>query len=116
MENENTTFSQRLEQACDYAKIDPWGRQRTLAKKLNIKQPSVSKWLTGKGFPTTQKIIDIASVLGVNAEWLMTGKGPISEKNRYSSPQIQEIVRLLEQHGTKDQQKALDILKILFSS
>ncbi|HIT95547.1 MAG TPA: helix-turn-helix domain-containing protein [Candidatus Aphodousia faecavium] len=116
MENEKTTFSQRLIEACNYAEIDPWGRQRTLAKKLNIKQPSVSKWLTGKGFPTTEKIIDIANVLGVSAEWLMTGKGPISEKDRYSSPQIQEIVTMLEEQSPKNQQRALEILKILFSS
>lgn len=115
MENEKTTFSQRLIQACDYAKIEPWGRQRTLAKKLNIKQPSVSKWLTGKGFPTTEKTIDIANVLGVSAEWLMTGKGPISEKDRYSSPQIQEIVTILEEQDPQNQQRALEILKILFS-
>lgn len=40
--------------------------QEDLAKKLDVTQALISKWVTGKGAPRTQMLPDIASALKVD--------------------------------------------------
>jgi transcriptional regulator with XRE-family HTH domain len=82
--------------------------QATLAEKLGVNQSTVSKW--GKGsFPIKSvKISDIAAVLGVTEEFLLTGYARViydPATGKYREGDIPEVVYesqikpLLEQPG-----------------
>lgn len=86
-----------------------------LCKQLEVTQPAVSKWLTGKAYPSIDKLVELAAFLHVNAEWLLTGTGPKSDKERYPSEEIQEIVELISKLPKEKQQKVLFALKLFCS-
>ena len=46
--------------------------QEQLARKLNIKQASISNWESGKTTPETKNIVELANVLGVTTEALFS--------------------------------------------
>lgn len=49
-----------------------------LAKACGVKPPSVSDWLTGKSKTMEgANLLAASRLLGVNPEWLATGKGPM---------------------------------------
>lgn len=105
----------RLNEACDDRGIKAYGRNQVLCKQIGVSQPAVSKWLTGKAYPSIDKIVDLAEFLHVNVEWLITGKGPKSEKERYPSPEIEEIIEILSKQPVEKQRKAAIILQLFFS-
>lgn len=68
-----STLSERLREAMDDANIG----QSELARRCNVKQPSVSGWLSGKSkFLRGENLLSAAEVLNVRDEWLATGRGP----------------------------------------
>jgi len=68
-----TTLAERLRQAMDGP---PKRTGAALAKACNVKQPSVSDWLTGKSRSMDgSNLIDAAEFLGVSAKWLIKGVG-----------------------------------------
>lgn len=75
MTNEKLKFAERLNQALDYSGIPPKGkgRQIKVAEIFSVSQESVRKWLEGKSFPDTKRILKIAKKLNVDAQWLLTG-------------------------------------------
>lgn len=115
MENTKLDIHRRLKEACDDREIKPHGRNQVLCKHLHVSQPAVSKWLTGKAYPSIDKLVELAAFLHVNVEWLITGTGPKSEKERYPSHEIQEIVEFLSKLPVEKQRKALDALKLFYS-
>lgn len=48
--------------------------QRDVAEKLNVSFQAVSLWERGETTPDIDKLADIASVLSVSLDWLLTGK------------------------------------------
>lgn len=55
-------------------------QQTAVAKLIKIKQPSVFEWTEGS-LPSMKNAVKLANELGVNVEWLYTGRGskrPIS--------------------------------------
>ena len=75
--NKNTnmdklTYGQRLKLARKRAKLT----QPALAKKVGIKQPSISGIETGE-YSTSTHTVAFARACGVSAQWLETGKGDI---------------------------------------
>lgn len=64
------TFAERLNAAMDAAGIS----QGKLAAIIGVSQPAVQKMTSGKT-QGSKKIIEIASALGVRAEWLADGSG-----------------------------------------
>lgn len=50
--------------------------QRWVAKKLGISQPAVALWNKPGGYPTMDNAVELARVLNVNVEWLLTERGP----------------------------------------
>jgi transcriptional regulator with XRE-family HTH domain len=73
-------FSRRLKQACDESPIVPEhgkGRQVYLAKKMNVTQEAVRKWLEGESLPRPDKIALLAKTLGVDPLWLQLGTSPL---------------------------------------
>lgn len=68
-----TTLAERLHEAMN-GKPKRTGAE--LARACNVKQPSVSDWLSGKSRSMDgSNLIDAAEFLGVNAKWLIKGVG-----------------------------------------
>lgn len=78
------TLAERLRTALERSGLG----QSDLARRAGTTQPTINKLLTGKSL-TSKKLVPIANVLGVSAEWLVTGKGEIgSNPPDYSSELI----------------------------
>lgn len=71
------TFADRLNQAMKEAGHS----QASLGQAINMSQPSVWK-LTSGTTKNTRKMFEIATVLGVNPEWLSSGKGPMRDDGK----------------------------------
>lgn len=50
------------------------GQQTYVANLIKIKQPSVAEWVTGS-IPSMKNAKKLAIKLGINVEWLLTGRG-----------------------------------------
>jgi transcriptional regulator with XRE-family HTH domain len=70
-------FAYRLGLALDaagYPRLGA-GRETALAKATGKSQPGVRKWLLGEALPNMTSGIELAKLLNVRFEWLMTGRG-----------------------------------------
>lgn len=70
------TYGQRLRLARTRAKLT----QPALAKRVGIKQPSISGIETGE-YSTSVHTVAFARVCGVSAQWLETGRGDMDASN-----------------------------------
>ena len=78
-----STLADRLTLASAHAGIN----QAELARRVGIKPPSVNGWLSGKAkFLRGENLLAAASVLGVNQDWLATGKGEMLSFSGDASP------------------------------
>ena len=68
------TFWARTKEALEEARLP--ATQVYVAKRLGVRQPSVSEWNVLGGFPTLENAISLARLLNVNVEWLLTERGP----------------------------------------
>ena len=50
--------------------------QTELAKRLNVSRQAVSKWEQGTSSPDTDRLIQLAEILGTEVEYLATGTHP----------------------------------------
>lgn len=50
--------------------------QTELAKRLNVSRQAVSKWEQGTSSPDTDRLIQLAEILGTEVEYLATGIHP----------------------------------------
>jgi hypothetical protein len=72
---EQGLFSARLNTLADEAQMKQRGRSALLGGLFGSSQKGARRWLTGDGFPTLQKCIEMSLHFGVHLEWLMTGRG-----------------------------------------
>lgn len=101
MSKETERFSARLHEALDdYGFIKGPGRQSALGRMFGVNPRSARMWLESEGFPKTERCIEIAKKLGVNLEWLLTGRG---HKNNYekSTPEDQIFITIYENLPTE---------------
>jgi len=78
--DEKAQFAERLNQACDLAGIPSGrGRRADLARMFNVSGESARKWLSGESIPKSSRVVQIALRLGVNGEWLLTGRGEMRQ-------------------------------------
>ncbi len=68
-----TGWPQRLNQRFETLKAEKRLSQESLAVKLNVKQPTVSRWLKGKRTPSLEQFELLAAAIGTPLEWLMFG-------------------------------------------
>ena len=54
--------------------------QTELAKRLNVSRQAVSKWEQGVSSPDTERLIQLAEILGTEVEYLATGRIPADEQ------------------------------------
>ena len=50
--------------------------QLELSKRLNVSRQAVSKWEQGTSSPDTERLIQLAEILGTEVEYLATGTHP----------------------------------------
>lgn len=50
--------------------------QTELARRLNVSRQAVSKWEQGSSSPDTERLIQLAEILGTEVEYLATGVHP----------------------------------------
>lgn len=92
--------------------------QEELARRVGVKQSSVSDWENDRTEPTVDNLRIIAVELGVWFEWLVTGRGPMdySPRVEQQSPEYrvenappQDEVELLDlfRHITEERREAL---------
>ena len=67
-------FAKRLNVACDQKGVPPKGkgRQTAVAKLFDVSQKGARKWLEGEAMPSLWRIRNIALILDVSGEWLLT--------------------------------------------
>ena len=53
------------------------GNAETLSQKIGIPRRTLDTYISGQVEPKIGKVIDIANAVGVDFEWLATGKGPM---------------------------------------
>lgn len=56
--------------------------QANLAERLGVTRTAISHWETGRSNPSTKHLESIAQILGIDANWLISGKNPASPKTR----------------------------------
>lgn len=102
MDNQET-FGQRMKKARKAARI----RQQELAKKTHIAVTSISRYENDERVPTIDFAKEIAAVLGVDVNYLLTGQTQaerdaayIKEKNQ-SLAERKAITALYEAYGFK---------------
>lgn len=71
-----TAFASRLKELCDEEGLPEHGRQTALAKRFDVSQQAVKKWLSGESLPELEKLILLANWARVNVSWLAQGVGP----------------------------------------
>lgn len=59
--------------------------QTSFSNALHVDQSTVSYWVTGKRLPPTENLVDLAKVLNVSIDWLLTG---ISTENKTLSSDL----------------------------
>ena len=74
---------ERIQQKLDEKKL----KQADIARATGKSTAAVTKWLRGENTPKTESLKEIAKLLEVNDEWLLTGKGlPNQESAAYLHP------------------------------
>lgn len=87
-----TTFAQRLKQACDDSTIIPEygkGRQVAISQRLGVTQEAVRKWFTGEAVPRQPKMRELAEYLEVEESWLALGIKPELDRNTKRRNRVQ---------------------------
>lgn len=52
--------------------------QTELARRMQVTQPSVADWESGRKAPSMKNMVRLAKLLDVGFEWLSTGRGELS--------------------------------------
>ena len=106
-------FRENLREALDYSGLE----QKELAYKANIKLRSIENYLRENGsVPIADKAVQIAQVLGVTVEYLVTGNSP-KEDYTFIDPEIRKLVRVIKKLSKNKQhiiiKNALHLAEIL---
>lgn len=70
-------FAARLKEALSDSGINDWGAGVRLAEIAGVTPKAASKWLCAESMPGRNNMAKISGALGVRAEWLEYGEGPI---------------------------------------
>src|SRR5690606_27435100 len=62
--------------------------QNQLADKLHVSRQSVSKWATGKNYPSIEVIIDLSDLFGITIDELLRSDEELKEKVIKDSKQL----------------------------
>ncbi|MDR1868992.1 MAG: helix-turn-helix domain-containing protein [Treponema sp.] len=86
-------FRENLREALEYSGLE----QKELAYKANVRLRSIENYLRENGsVPIADKAVQIAQVLGVTVEYLVTGKNSRKEDYSFIDPEIRNLVRVIK--------------------
>ena len=92
-------FGERLREAIERAGFN----QRTLAHKLHLSEPAVSKWVNHTNEPDLATLGRLSSILGVSLDWLVGVKAAERPSAQRPSPTlikaIMKLIRALDAAG-----------------
>lgn len=100
------SFSDRLNTAMQKAGYT----QGALAKAVGMAQSSINQLLSKA--TGSRKTVEIAKVLGVSAEWLASGEGPMLPNGQYS---IEQLAGSPEHEGSAKDSYVVDIMNVDYS-
>lgn len=80
----NMIFSERLKREREKK---GWS-QTELAEKIHVSRQSVSKWETGKNYPSIEVIIDLSDLFGITIDELLRSDEELKEKVIQDSKQL----------------------------
>lgn len=100
------SFSDRLNAAMQRAGYT----QFALAKAVGMAQSSINQLLNKAG--GSRKTVEIAKVLGVRAEWLASGEGPMLPSEQYS---VEHLADTNENDLTTNDSYTVDLMDIEYS-
>jgi transcriptional regulator with XRE-family HTH domain len=106
-------FRENLREAIDFSGLE----QKELAHKANISLRNVENYLReNSSIPAADKAVQIAQVLGVTVEYLVTGKNMPAETASLIDPDIRKLIRYIKKLSKKNQriviQNALNLTEI----
>jgi transcriptional regulator with XRE-family HTH domain len=94
------SFRENLREALDYSGLE----QKELAYKANVKLRNIENYLReDASIPSADKAVQMAQVLGVTVEYLVTGENPPKEDYTFIDPEIRKLVRVLKRLPKKKQ-------------
>ncbi len=74
MTDHKIDFAARLNDAMDAKNMPDRGRAADMAKKFSVTPKGAGKWIKGEAIPEIGTLIEISEWLGVEINWLLTGK------------------------------------------
>lgn len=108
-EEAKTAFALRLNTAMESCGHPIRGRARLLSRQFFVSDKAASKWLKGEAIPETTKIPEIAEFLGVNSEWLLSGRGDMKIPDNSQLSQVISTLQKME----KEQKLSPEILSMI---
>jgi len=86
-------FRENLREALDYSGLE----QKELAYKANVNLRNIENYLReNASIPMADKAVQIAQVLGVTVEYLVTGKNPPKEDHTFIDPEIRKLAQVIK--------------------
>jgi len=86
------SFKENLREAIDFCGIE----QKELANKAKISIRNIENYLReNASVPSADKAVQIAQVLGVTVEYLVTGKNPTTQKPTGIETEIRQLVKAI---------------------
>jgi transcriptional regulator with XRE-family HTH domain len=76
------------------ARIKAGLRQYQVAEKVGVSRSAVSAWELGQGI-STNKLVLFAKIVGVSAEWLITGERAFDAQHRSADPDPDQLESLM---------------------
>lgn len=111
-------FAERLGRALDKIGIPGlhYGRQTESAKLFGVTHRATRKWLNGESMPYPGRLHQIAKILGVRAEWLMSGTGPMQHELEEYDDTTLEIARRIRHSDPLKRQAIMRLLDMVEDS
>jgi len=92
------SFKENLREAIDFCGIE----QKELADKANISLRNIENYLRkNASIPSADKAVQIAQILGVTVEYLVTGKNPITNKPTGIESETRRLINALNSLSLK---------------
>ena len=89
-----------------------------LAERTGISEASISNYINGKYIAKQDRCYAIATVLGVDPGWLMTGAEPRKESIESGPPKTEEariLAKGIDKLPQEQREQALDVIRAMFA-
>ena len=97
-----TTVGERVAWAIHQSELSETDIAQRLEGKLVTQKPQVSRWKKGQVEVSTKNVLQLASILDVDGDWLLTGRGDPYRHKRMQvvqaalSAEIQELQAMID--------------------